>query len=242
VRDHQNVFSTAFAWDTTLFDLAQGGAVQHANGVFVSGDYFSGLGIHPAAGRLIAPEDDGRGCAGVAVLSYSFWKDHFAGAESAIGSTLYLNHLAFEIIGVSAPGFYGLEPGQKTDVSVPVCAVARFDGKVSRLDRRSWWWLSIGGRAKPGVSREQLETRLRVLSPQVFGGAVPEDWAVEDQQRFIKRRLVSVPAATGTADLREQFGQPLKILMGVVGIVLLIACANIASLMRADPMTALRYE
>jgi len=233
VRDHQDVFSTAFAWSQREFDLAQGGAVQHANGIFVSGGYFSGLGVHPAAGRLILPEDDRRGCEGVAVLSYGFWKDHFGGAETAIGSTLYLNHLPFEIIGVSAPGFYGLEPGQKTDVAVPVCAVARFDGKRSRLDRRSWWWLSIGGRVKPGISSELLETRLKILSPQVFRGALPENYTADEQAEFMKRSLVSAPAATGTADLREQFGRPLKILMAVVAMVLLIACSNIASLMFA---------
>jgi putative ABC transport system permease protein len=233
VRDHQDVFTSSFAWSQTQFDLAQGGAVRNTNGIFASGDYFTALGVRPAAGRLLVSEDDRRGCPGVAVLSYGFWQDHFGGVQSAIESTLSLNHLPFQIIGVSAPGFYGVDPGQKIDVAIPVCAAALFDGKESRLDHRSWWWLSIAGRVKPGVSREQLSTRLGVLSPQVFGGAVPEDWASADQQSFVKRRLVSVPAATGTSDLRRQFGQPLTILMAVVGLVLLIACANIASLMFA---------
>jgi predicted permease len=233
VRDHQDVFSATFAWSQTQFDLAQGGAVRHTNGIFASGDYFAALGVRPTAGRLFVPDDDRRGCPGVAVLSYGFWQEHFGGAQSAIGSTLYLDHQPFQIIGVSAPGFYGVDPGQKIDAAIPICASALFDGKESRIDHRSWWWLSIAGRVKPGVSREQLSTRLGVLSPQVFAGAVPQDWAPADQESFLKRRLVSEPAVAGTSDLRRQFGQPLTILMAVVGIVLLIACANIASLMIA---------
>jgi predicted permease len=233
VRDHQDVFSGAFAWSGTQFDLAQGGAVQNVNGIFASGGYFATLGVRSAAGRLFVPDDDRRGCAGVAVLSYGFWQDHFGGAQSAIGGTLHLDDRPFQIVGVSSPGFYGVDPGQKFDVAIPICAAAMFDGKESRLDHRSWWWLGIAGRVKPGVSRGQLSTRLGVLSPQIFGGAVPQDWAPDDQQSFVKRRLVSVPAATGTSDLRRQFGQALKILMAVVVTVLLIACANIASLMFA---------
>jgi predicted permease len=233
VRDHQDVFSGAFAWSQTQFDLAQGGEVRHAKGMFASGGYFAALGVRPAAGRLFVPDDDRRGCPGIAVLSYGFWQDHFGRAQSAIGSTFSLDHQPFQIIGVSAPGFYGMEPGQKMDVAIPICVAARFDGVKSRLDQRSWWWLSIAGRVKPGVTREQLSTHLGVLSPQVFGGAVPQDWAPADQESFRKRRLLSEPAATGTSDLRKQFGQPLTILMVVVGLVLLIACANIASLMFA---------
>jgi putative ABC transport system permease protein len=232
VRDHQDVFSNALAWSQEQFDLAQGGAVQNAQGIFVSGKYFEVLGVRTTAGRLFTAADDQRGCPALAVLSYGFWKDHFGGADSAIGSTLSLNNQRFQVIGVSSLGFYGVEVGSKFDVAIPICAAAIFDGKESRLDRRSWWWLSIIGRVKPGISHDQLKARLAVLSPQVFGGAVP-DWSPADQQNFRQRVLLSVPAATGTSYLRKQFKRPLDILMGVVGLVLLIACANIASLMLA---------
>jgi putative ABC transport system permease protein len=232
VRDHQDVFSNALAWSQEQFDLAQGGAVQNAQGIFVSGKYFEVLGVRTTAGRLFTAADDQRGCPALAVLSYGFWKDHFGGADSAIGSTLSLNNQRFQVIGVSSLGFYGVEVGSKFDVAIPICAAAIFDGKESRLDRRSWWWLSIIGRVKPGISHDQLKARLAVLSPQVFGGAVP-DWSPADQQNFRQRVLLSVPAATGTSYLRTQFKRPLDILMGVVGLVLLIACANIASLMLA---------
>jgi putative ABC transport system permease protein len=234
LRDHQDVFSGIFAWDDHgQFNLAQGGAVQDVNGVFASGGYFTALGVRPAAGRLFNSTDDQRGCPAVAVLSYGFWQDHFGAAQSAIGSTLSLDSHAFQVVGVSAPGFYGVQVGRKFDVAIPICTATLFDEKVSRLDHRSWWWLSIIGRVKPSVTQEQLKARLAVLSPQIMASAVPSNWRKEDQENFVKRILVSDPAATGTSQLRRQFDQPLRILMGVVGLVLLIACANIASLMLA---------
>ncbi len=233
LRNRQDFYSGIFAWSLTQFDLAQGGVVHDVNGMFASGEYFSTLGIRPAAGRLITSDDDKRGCPGVAVLSYGFWQDHFGGAESAVGSALSLDNQIFKVIGVSAPRFFGLEVGNKFDVAIPVCTAQIFDGPKSRLDRRSWWWLRVAGRSKPGVGSEELKARLGVVSPLVFGAALPQDWEVKDQQAFLKRSFQPTSAATGTSYLRRQFTQPLHILMGVVGLVLLIACANIASLMLA---------
>ena len=234
VRNHRDdLFSSAFAWSTDRFDLAQGGAVQNANGIFVSGDFFNALGVRPAAGRLLTVADDQRDCPALAVINYGFWRDHFGGSPNAIGSTLSLNHHPFQIVGVSSPGFYGLDVGNKFDVAIPICTATLFDGEHSRIDARSWWWLAIMGRAKPGVTPQQLKARLAVFSPTVFAGAVPNDWDPEDQKKFRNWSLLSSPAATGMSELRRQFDQPLNILMAVVGLVLLIACANIASLMFA---------
>jgi putative ABC transport system permease protein len=233
LRNRQDFFTSIFAWSLTQFDLAQGGAVHGVNGLFLSGDYFRAVGVRPVAGRLITAADDQRGCPGVAVLSYGFWQDHFGGTQNAVGSALSLDNHSFSVIGVSAPGFFGLEVGNKFDVAIPVCAAEIFDGPKSRLDRRSWWWLNVAGRSKPGVGTDQLKARLGVVSPQVFTAALPQDWDLKHQQNFMKRRFETTPAATGTSYLRRQFTQPLHILMGVVGLVLLIACANIASLMLA---------
>jgi putative ABC transport system permease protein len=233
VRDHQDVFSGAFAWGNSPFDLSQGGAVHYAEGIFASGSYFNTLGVRPAAGRLIGPSDDTRGCSAVAVLSYGFWRSHFGGTQAAIGSTLSLSNHPFQIIGVSSSGFYGAEVGNRFDVAVPICTADVFDGKDSRLDHRSWWWLSVMGRVKADVRQDQLKARLSVLSPPIFSGALPKDWDDKGKARFLKLTLIASPAGTGISNLRRQFTQPLHILMGVVGLVLLIACANIASLMLA---------
>src|SRR5882762_2009610 len=161
VRNQQDVFSDVFAWGQDRFDLAQGGAVNLAHGMWVSGGFFDALRLRPAAGRLIEVSDDHRGCRAVSVLSYGFWQDHYGGTSSAVGSILSLRSQPFEVIGVAPPGFYGMELGDKFDVAVPICATDLFGGKESRLDQRSHWWLQVAGRIKPGIGRGQLGARLK---------------------------------------------------------------------------------
>jgi predicted permease len=233
LRDQQQIFSGAFAWGDVQFDLAQGGEARYAKGLWVSGDYFRSLGVRPAAGRLIAVADDQRGCPGAVVLSYGFWQEHFGGAENAVGSTISLDNHAYPIIGVAAPGFYGVEVGAKFDVAVPFCATAIFDGPMPRLDHRSWWWLHIMGRLRPGTTLDAARAQLDVLAPRVFGATVPQNWDSAGQKDYLKYSLLAVPAATGTSALRTEMGPPLNLLMAVVGMVLLVACANIAGLMLA---------
>jgi len=235
LRDRQDVFSNAFAWSETRFDLAQGGAVQYANGLWASGGTFETLGLRPVAGRLLSAADDQRGCPGAAVISYAFWQDRYGGAGGAIGSNLSLDGHLFPIIGVAPRGFYGLTAGTKFDVAIPICAVAIF-GRGSRLDGRSTWWLEIMGRLKPETVPQQVKARLEVLSQQVLAAAVPADWEKTEQQEFLQRVLVGVPTPTGPSYLRQHMERPLYVLMAVVGLVLLIACANIASLMLARGM------
>jgi len=233
VRDRQDVFSGVFAWGTDRFNLSRGGAVDFANGLWVSGDYFRTLGLHAAAGRLFTVDDDRRGCAALAVLSHAFWEERYGGAASAIGRTISLNGQPFAIEGVAPEGFYGLNIGTRFDIAIPICAAAIFDGPKTRLDQRSWWWLRIAGRRKPGMAMSRVNARLAVLSPAIFGAAVPQNWDHVSQENFRNRRLDAAPAATGTSRLRSQYEQPLDVLMAVVGLVLLIACANIAGLLVA---------
>jgi putative ABC transport system permease protein len=138
IRDRQDVFSGVFAWGSETFDLAKGGMTQDADGLWVSGELFPTLGLHPAAGRLLSASDDRRGCAALAVLSYGFWQSHYGAAGSAIGSTISLDGHPFEVIGVAPAGFYGMTVGSKFDIAVPICAAEVFDGSKSRLDR--YWW------------------------------------------------------------------------------------------------------
>ena len=234
VRDRQDAFSGVIAWSPQMFDLAEGGEVNNINGIYASGDYFTVLGVRPAAGRLMSASDDVRGCSGVAVLGYGFWQSHYAGAESAVGSLIRLNGHAFPIVGVSQRGFFGTDVGDKLDVAIPVCAEAVLDGKDSSLDVRDDWWLSMMGRLKPGVTVEQADARMKVLSPPLFGAVVPQAWPTKYQDIFRKYAFAVLPGATGASGgLRQQYSQPLEILMFVVGLVLLIACANIASLLLA---------
>ena len=233
VRDRQDVFSGILAWSTDRVNLSRGGAVDLVNGLWVSGDFFRTLGLSPSAGRLLATADDRRGCPSLVVLSHSFWQARYGGAPGAIGGTLSVNGQPFQIVGVAPAGFTGLDVGTRFDVAAPICATQVLDGARSRLDQRSWWWLRIIGRRKPGIGIAQATARMTALSPDIFGAAVPQNWDVEMQKRFRKRLLEVRPAATGISGLRSQYEEPLHVLMAVVGLVLLIACANIASLLLA---------
>jgi putative ABC transport system permease protein len=236
VRDHQDVFSGVFAWSPKSFDLADGGEENNIRGVYASGSYFATLGVRPAAGRLLSPPDDVRGCSGVAVLGYGFWQQHFGGAESAVGSAIRLNGHSFPIIGVAQRGFTGTDVGVPLDVAIPICAEAILDGKNAMLDVRDDWWLAMIGRLKPGMSIAQAGERMKVLSQPLFGAVVPPGWPAKDQDTFRKYAFHVTPAATGTGGffgVRRLYRQPLEILMFVVGLVLLIACANLASLLLA---------
>jgi putative ABC transport system permease protein len=236
VRDHQDAFAGVFAWGPTTFDLATGGEVNNIHGIYASGDYFSVLGVRPAAGRLLAASDDVRRCSGVAVLGYGYWQAHYAGAQSAVGSLIRLNGHSFPIVGVAQQGFFGTGVGEKLDVALPICSEATLAGKDSMLDVRDDWWLLMMGRLKPGMTVEQADARMKVLSGPLFGAVVPQDWPAKYQDTFRKYTFLTIPAGTGTpgfSGLRQQYSQPLEILMFVVGLVLLIACANIASLLLA---------
>jgi putative ABC transport system permease protein len=236
VRDHQDALAEVFAWSPQVFDLAEGGEAQEVRGIYVSGSYFPALGVRPAIGRLMTPDDDRRGCSGVAVLGYGFWQQHYAGAESAVGSLLRLNGHSFPVIGVTQSNFFGTDVGDRFDVALPVCAEAVIRGKDSLLEERSGWWLLAMGRLAPGTDAEQATARLNARAPQIFDAAVPPNWRAEDQQAFRMSTFNTVRAGTGLtgfSGLRDQYERPLEILMVVVGFVLLIVCANIASLMMA---------
>lgn len=233
VRDQQSVFSSAFASSgIQQVDLAHGGEVQYIKGVFVSGGYFSTLGVNPAAGRMLSVDDDHRGCAPLAVLSYSFWQSHFGRTNNVVGSTISLQGHPFQVIGVSAPRFFGVQVGKNFDVAMPLCASAPFDKR--NLDSRGRWWLWIMGRLKPELSADQVRSGLGLISAGVMSSAVAE--VSEDtaaRQRFLAAKLVAAPAGTGISELRGTFSDPLLFLMGMVALVLAIGCANITAVMLA---------
>jgi len=237
IRDRQDVFSGIFASSNPGFDLSNGGQAHTAHGLYASGEFFNTLGVRAAAGRLLTPSDDIRGCPGAAVLSYGFWQEHYGGASSAVGSMISLNRHLFPIVGVAPPGFFGITVGQHFDVALPICAEAiiPWDGEANgqeMLDRPSAQWLTVMARLKPGISAAQANTRLQVLGAGIFKSIVSSDWRPDEQKDFLARTLVTLPGGAGISNL-EGYEQPLEVLMILVGVVLLIACANIASLMLA---------
>ena len=233
LRDRQDGFSGAFATADERFDLARGGPSRPVEGAWISGGYFQTLGVRPAAGRLVAPADDYRGCPPVAVVSHDFWRSEFAASPGAVGKTISLDGHPFEIVGVAAAGFSGMHVGRAARVYVPLCTMPMVEGRQDVLDERSTWFLYIFGRRRPGMTTEEAGRRLAAVTPSVFGATVPEDWPTRAKEEYKRTTLTAVPAASGYSGVRGQYRGALLALMAAVGLVLLIGCANVANLLLA---------
>ncbi len=233
-RDSQDAFSGVLAWGNNEFNLAPGGEVRLARGLFVSGDFFRVLGVVALKGRVLAAADDRRGC-GLpgAVISYSFWQREFGGDASVIGRKLTLNYQPVEVIGVTPGGFFGLEIGRSYDVAVPVCSQEILWSEGHWLDAGTVWWLTVMGRLKPGWTLEKANAQLRASSPAVFRTTLPANYPAANVKDYLKFKLAAVPAGSGVSWLRSQYGYPLLLLLATAGLVLAIACANLANLMLA---------
>jgi len=233
-RAQQDVFSGVLAWGSNSFGLTPGGEVRLAQGLFVNGDFFHVLGVQPLMGRVFTASDDRRGC-GLpgAVVSYAFWQRELGGDPSPIGRKLTLNYHPVEIIGVTPPGFFGLEVGSSYDVAVPICSQAVLWSEGTWLDEGTVWWLNVMGRLKPRSTREKANAQLAVISRGIFQAALPSNYPAENVKDYLKFKLEAVPAGSGVSWLRSQYSDSLSLLLGTAGLVLLIACANLANLMLA---------
>ena len=234
IRDHQQAFSEIAAWNSTNFNLATGGRSRIVKGIYVSGDFFRTLGILPAAGRLISSVDDTTGCGLTgAVISFPFWQREYGSNASAVGSKLTLDGHPAEIIGVTPSGFYGMEVGKSFDIAVPICSEAIIHGEYKVVDRRDGWWLAVVGRLKPGWTAAKATAQLESISPGIFQATLPSRYKQKEAKEFLAWKLAAYPASAGISDLREEYEQPLWMLLAIAGTVLLIACANLANLMFA---------
>jgi len=237
-RDNQ-VLSSVFAFVPLGFNeenltVNRGGDTTSANGFMVSGDFFSGLGVKPFAGRVLYPSDDNPSAPRVAVLSFTYWNSRFGHDPNIVGSSVAFNGIPFTIVGVAPPGFNGVIPGSQPDVWIAFDDApnlrpwsAKPSGSDSIYTARGWLALNIMGRLKPGVSREQAQSAMDVA----FRRFVTQDQSFPSSQEI--PRLALEPAPQGLPYLRRFAAQPLLMLMGAVGVVLLIACANVATLLLA---------
>ena len=231
IRDHTHVFAGSFAYANRVFNLSNGGIVHHANGAVVSGAFFDVLGVHAVAGRLLGQSDDVRGCSGAVVVSGGFADRELGGAASAVGRTLSLSGHPMPIVGVADARFFGIEVGRKADVFVPLCTVDLFDGPHA-LDERATWYLEVMGRA-PGLTPDKVGAMLSAAAPAILQATLPTDWSTANQTHYLSRLFGARPGAGGLSDLRDQYAHPLWFLMAAVGVVLMIACVNIANLLLA---------
>ena len=236
-RDQGQVFSSVLARYPFPVSVGYQGQTERAAGEIVSGNYFEVLGISAYAGRTLTSDDDRTpGGHPVAFLTYGYWMRQFGGDRSILNQTLLINGHPMTVVGIGPRGFDGVEVGRATDVMVPVMMQAQIaPGLGEVLGNRRTWWLNVFARLKPGVPLKQVEASCNVLFRQIntaefnaIPGA-PEHF----RDRFVNKHLDLLPAGRGLSDIRELASAPLTVLMAMVGLVLLIACANIANLLIA---------
>jgi predicted permease len=249
LHDHSDVFSRMFAADSQLPNVditignstsSSGAQKETAQVRLVTGDYFSTLGVNPAAGRLFTPEvDRARGGSPIAVISYTFWKQRLALDPSALEKTIQIRNTSFAVVGVTPPGFFGETVGEAPDVWVPITMQdAIYPGRdllspspEGLLNQHIW--LQVIGRRKPGISNAQANAGMNIVFQHLIESLLGSGVTAEQRRESLDQRLKVQSAERGASTLHEAFGEPLKFLMALVGLVLLIACANVANLLLA---------
>lgn len=228
VQEQHNLFSHVAAYTGgESFDMSGNGPARIIRGGFVSGDYFPTLGLRAHVGRLISSSDDSPEAAAVTVLNYSFWQTAFGGSPAAIGKTIRLNGVPFTIVGVTQPEFDALTLSNKYDLWVPISGrsnlIPRWSAKQDQLDS---WWLIMIGRVKPGVAATQAQAAVSLIFRNETVNAPKPIFKAEYQPSI---RLASAAQTLGGS--QDESLRPLYVMMLCVGVVLLIACANVAGLL-----------
>jgi predicted permease len=236
LRDHNRVFQDMCAFQSFEEDLSVRieDTATSAPGKLVTGNYFSVLGVRPFLGRLLTPEDDTAGAAPAAVISYRFWSRQFSEDARALGKTVSVNGTAFTLVGVTPPGFFGETlQSDPPDMWLPLAAQPQVSHQESFLTSQGPYWLDIMGRLKPHTTLEQAQSNVSALLRGFLDEEVRHQVSAQRWQEIKKCFIVLTPGGKGLSELRENFTTPLYILLAAVGLILLIACANVANLLMA---------
>jgi predicted permease len=234
LRAEQQAFSDLFVWGPSDWNIALDGEFRSVRGLYVSGNYFQGLGVSAHVGRVITEADDQKGC-GVpgAVISYGFWRTHYNGNPAVLGQTITLDGRSFEILGVTPPPFFGTEVGRSFDVAVPLCAEPIIRGTMSGLGKSDVAFLDMMGRLQPGWTARRADAHLASISPGIFASTVPPRYTAEAANDYKGFTFSARTSSTGVLGIRDTYATQLWILLGATGFVLLTTCANLANLMLA---------
>jgi predicted permease len=239
IRDKNQVFSGMFCTYPNTVSATFQGRTELIGADFVSGNYFPVLGIGAAVGRVFTAQDDLiQGGHPLAVLSYGYWRARFGADPGVLGKQIEVNGRALTIVGVSQAGFDGVEPGRAPQIRIPITMkddLPRAD--FGRLNTNRFRWTEVFGRLKPGISIEKAQAGLQPLFHQIIDREVTEKPFAKAspfvKQEFLRMWMEVMPGSKGRSDLRRAYSKPLFALMGIVGLVLLIACSNLANLLIA---------
>ena len=232
-------FSYVFCRYYAPTSITFGGQTERVNAELVSGNYFQALGVKPLAGRLFSPEEDDRVYKGhpSVVLSYQYWSTRFAGDRSVIGRKILVNSYPMTIVGISAIGFNGLDPSTSPQIRIPIEMKPLMTPGWDALGDRRSQWINMFARLKPGFTLQRAQASLQPLLGQILRAelALPEMRDTSDfiRKRFLDRKVQMESAATGYSEFRQGYSTALIVLMAMVGLVLLIACFNVANLLVA---------
>jgi predicted permease len=236
IRDRPYLFEGSFAWDYDRMNIAAGGQAEFVEGIFASGRFFDVLGVPTVVGQPLTEANDrrvgGPDCR-VAVISYGFWQRQFGGAADVVGRSLMIERVAFTIVGVTPPKFFGPDVGRAFDVIVPLSAEPLIRGRESGVENPRRTSLGIMVRLKTGQTIDGATAALRGVQPLIREATLPTSWNAQQQSRYMRQPWTLLPAASGRSSMRTRFQQPLTVLTVVVALVLLIACANVANLLLA---------
>ncbi|MGH9311805.1 MAG: ABC transporter permease [Vicinamibacterales bacterium] len=236
VRDRNEVFSGALARVQVPMTVTWKGRAERVTGELVSGNFFDVLGARPHAGRLFTQADDTTpGAHPVAILGHGYWTRRFGADPTVLNQSVTLNGYPMTIVGVTAPGFTGVDIGGASDVLVPVMMKAQMTPTWNDLDNKRSRWLNLFARLKPGVTLKQADAAMQVLYKQILEQDVKEMEEIDERfrTRFLAKTLVLMPGQKGESSIRQQFSESLVVLMAMVGMLLVIACANVANLLLA---------
>src|SRR5262245_28378675 len=228
-REQNRVFSDLLVFRGTRLEFKTGDRVERVAAEYVSGNYFDALGVAAAQGRTFSPEEDRTpGAQPVVVVSDGFWRRRYGSDPNLIGQTITLNNVPLTVIGVAPSNFNGMRLEEPTEVWVPVLMHPQL-AQSSFIKNRRDGFLYLIGRIKDGVNQGQAEASLDALAQQVKEANTPPG-VITKGMPFSEQHIKFEPGGRGISVLRERFSSPLKLLMAVVGLVLLIACANVAGL------------